>query len=382
MSDFNVFWQAGKNYGDGVSLYQQIGGACRYIYPPFAAMLFRFFSLFSLQTAAAIYCFVNFILWVGIFYYTRAILRLFNIPERNITISLWAGFILSFRYFLYHLNFIQMNELMLLMSLAAIKALADKKNILAIGLLVVATFIKIIPIFLLIWALSKSKWRNYIYAIGFVLICFSLPVVTRGIDRGVQDIKEYYETFLAPFKEGRVEVGIENQGLASALYKVFTVTDGGTKYGYFITELSLPTLKLITKVITLLLLLLYGAVLIYSKYIRKSVSLLEISFILLFTHLVSGVAWEYHFVSFGFVFTVLFAQFLNATKKERYIFYPLLFFAFVNDIIGSSTVGFAMYYKSCGYSLLTIMTFMVAIFQAWCFFSKRRNYPVINGFAS
>ncbi len=40
-ADFTVFWQAGKNYINGVSLYSRIGGAERYIYPPFAAMCFQ-----------------------------------------------------------------------------------------------------------------------------------------------------------------------------------------------------------------------------------------------------------------------------------------------------------------------------------------------------
>src|SRR6185312_12270463 len=379
-ADFNVFWQAGKNYGDGVSLYQQIGGACRYIYPPFAAMLFRFFALFSLQTAAAIYCFVNFIMWFGVFYYTRAILRLCNIPKRNITIGLWVGFILSFRYFLYHLNFIQMNELMLLMSLAGIKALFEKKNILAIGLLVVATFIKIIPVFILIWALSKSKFKNYIYAAGFALLCLGLPLVMRGIDTGVNDIKEYYETFLGPVSGGRVEVGVENQGLSSALYKVFTITPDGTKYNYFISELPVDTLKMISKIILLILFASYALLLGYAKFFRKTVSLLEISYIMLFTLLVSGIAWEYHFVSYGFVFTVLTAQYLNAPKNKRWPYYTLFFIALANDIIGSSTVGFAWYYKSCGYSFLTLMALFVAVFQYMCYFSREKNYPIMEAF--
>lgn len=129
-SDFNAFWQAGKNYGDGIPLYSQIGGASRYIYPPFAAMLFRLLALFSLQTAGAIFCFINFQLWACVFYFTRAILRLCNMQARQINLSLLAGFILSFRYFLYHIHFIQMNEIVLVMSLAGIKALIERKTFL------------------------------------------------------------------------------------------------------------------------------------------------------------------------------------------------------------------------------------------------------------
>ena len=37
-SDFNVFWNAGKNFASGADMYSRVGGAERYIYPPFAAM--------------------------------------------------------------------------------------------------------------------------------------------------------------------------------------------------------------------------------------------------------------------------------------------------------------------------------------------------------
>src|ERR1700744_294163 len=62
-ADFTVFWQAGKNYMNGVSLYSQIGGAERYIYPPFAAMCFQLFALFSLHQAGALFCFCNLLFW-------------------------------------------------------------------------------------------------------------------------------------------------------------------------------------------------------------------------------------------------------------------------------------------------------------------------------
>src|ERR1700758_4361914 len=73
-ADFTVFWQAGKNYINGVSLYSQIGGAERYIYPPFAAMCFQLFALFSLHQAGALFCFCNLLFWVMIIYFTHKII--------------------------------------------------------------------------------------------------------------------------------------------------------------------------------------------------------------------------------------------------------------------------------------------------------------------
>ncbi len=377
-SDFNVFWQAGKNYGDGVSLYQQIGGACRYIYPPFAAMLFRFFSLFSLKTAAVIFAFVNFQLWIGIFYYTRAIINRCNLSKRNINISLLAGLILSARYFIYHVHFIQMNELVLLLSLIGVKAFIDKKNMVAALLLVVASFIKITPILILIWILSKSNWRIYLYTLLFAIACIILPLLMRGMDTGLTDIKEYYQTFLGPFMNGRVETGNENQGLNSALYKVFSPTPEGIQFGYFIKEIPASTLSIISKILTLTVLLVFTIVLGYARFIRKTISVLEISIVLLITLLISGVTWEYHFVSLSFVFAVLSAQFLNASSKEKPAFYILLLFALANAIIGSSTIGMLLYRKTCGFSFLTILALAIAVLQVYYFFKKDKNYLAIS----
>src|SRR6185312_12611417 len=52
-SDFTVFWTAGHNFTSGADLYNRTGGAERYIYPPFAAMLFQLFALVPLKVAAS-----------------------------------------------------------------------------------------------------------------------------------------------------------------------------------------------------------------------------------------------------------------------------------------------------------------------------------------
>src|SRR5690242_1669121 len=62
--DFTVFWFAGKNFIEHNDLYSRIGGAERYIYPPFAAMLFQLLAIFSLKTSAVIYTFINLLLYL------------------------------------------------------------------------------------------------------------------------------------------------------------------------------------------------------------------------------------------------------------------------------------------------------------------------------
>jgi hypothetical protein len=372
--DFTVFWQAGKNYTNGVSLYSQIGGAERYIYPPFAAMCFQLFALFSLHQAAAIFCFCNLLFWVLIIYYTQKIILHLVPQSTHIKQALLIGFILSFRYFLYHIWFIQMNELVLLLSLAAVYNHLLKRDSYAIPLVVVATFIKIIPLFILIWILSKSNYKNYLRTTIYAIICILMPLLIkgRGVHTGIIDLQEYYVTFIQPFKEGRVEPELQNYGLSAALYKVFSYTADGDKYHYIISILPTTTINLIYKSIIALLLLAFAGMLIYSRLKKAPISLFEISFILLFTHLASGITWEYHLVSLIFVISVMAVDYFNSKNKTRAVFYILGFLLFFNLIIGGDTVGYYLYYKSCGYSLLTWLLLLLCIYNIVGYIKQRK----------
>ncbi|MEO8762292.1 MAG: glycosyltransferase family 87 protein [Bacteroidia bacterium] len=374
-ADFTVFWQAGKNYLSGVSLYSGIGGAERYIYPPFAAMCFQLLALFSLHQAAAIYCFINFLFWVMIIYYTKQILLLTGFNPKQINYALLIAFGLSFRYFLYHITFVQMNETVLLLSLAGVyNFLIGKRNV-AITLLVVATFIKIIPIFILIWLLSKCNYKQYAIAfVGFV-VCIALPLLMRGLTQGFIDLQEYYTSFLEPFQHGRVEPKLQNYGLSAALYKVFSVTDDGNKYQYIITLLSTQTIHIIYK--SIIVFLLIGFILIVWPFKAKNnpIYIHEICFILMFTHLLSGITWEYHLVSLFFVIAVLVLDYFNADKKHKWLYYLLGIFLLFNAIIGTDTVGRYLYYKSCGFSLLTWLLLVLAIYALYQYlFVKRISF--------
>jgi glycosyl transferase family 87 len=372
--DFTVFWQAGTNFINNLPLYARIGGAERYIYPPFAAMCFQLFALVSLHQAAAIFCFCNCLIWLLIIYYTRKILLLTSATVKQINYSLIISFLLSFRYFWYHIGFIQMNELVLLLTLAGVYYFLIEKSSIAIPLLVIATFIKIIPVLVLIWVLSKSNYKNYVRAAVYFLLCMIAPIIFRGIHQGVADLQDYYVTFLQPFKDGRVEPKLQNYGLAAALFKMFSFTPDGETYHYIITLLNPITINLIYKSIIVLSLIAFVVMIVYSRLIAKQISLLELGFILMFTHLLSGITWEYHLVTLFFVIPLLYLNFINAKPTSKWLYYALGIFLLFNSIVGADTVGYYLYYKSCGYSLLTWMLLFLEIYfiTVYLFFKKNR----------
>ena len=127
-TDFNVFYQAGVNFSNKVSLYTRIGGAERYIYPPFAAMVFQPFHLFAMPISGGVWIFINWVLFAATIYLIRRLLLQFNVEKKSITIALTLGTIFSFRYVWYHALYAQMNLLVLFLSLLSISLFLKGKQ--------------------------------------------------------------------------------------------------------------------------------------------------------------------------------------------------------------------------------------------------------------
>ncbi len=372
ISDFAVFWHAGNNFSNNVSLYSGIGGACRYIYPPFAAMCFQVLALCEMHLSATIYTLFNLGFFALIIYYSYQILRFFSTNTVYLYTSILVGTLLSLRFFLYHFMFVQMNELVLLLSLSGIYHYLKNKIYYSVPLLVFAVFIKIIPIFILIWILSKRfSWQTYFLALFCFLLGILLPISQRGMEQGMVDLQEYYITFLEPFQNGGVEPKLQNYGLSASLYKVFSSTPDGLRYDYIITLLPFETIGLMNKFLILSLLTLFAALLALSRFVYKAISIFEISFILLFTHLVSGITWEYHLVSLLFIYATLAFTYLN-NKSAKLFWSLLLVIAVFNAILGADTVGFYLYYKACGFSILTWFMLLLT-FLTFLLFLKDKN---------
>ena len=269
-----------------------------------------------------------------------------------------------------------MNEIVLLLSLVSVYYFFIKKDHYAIPLLVMAVFIKIIPVFMLIWILSRSSYKNYLRTLMYSLLCLCIPIIWRGFTQGIIDLQEYYHSFLQPFQEGRVEPKLQNYGLAAALYKLFSITKEGAEYHYTLYILSDHTIQLVYKMLIGMLLLFFASMLLSGRIKKRPVSLFEISFVLLFTHLISGITWEYHLVSLYFIIATLSIDFFESKKKRVYYFF--FFLLFFNLIIGGDTVGYYLYYKSCGASLLTWLLLLLCIYNIIRYLTASKKSEMIS----
>lgn len=353
-SDFTVFWTAGHNFTSGADLYNRTGGAERYIYPPFAAMLFQLFALVPLKVAASIYTFVNFLLFLLFIGLTREVLRHFINDSKKITTSLVFGVLCSFRFFWYHTQFIQMNELMIILCLASVNASLKNKEWLACALLVLAIFIKILPLFFIPWLVLRGNYKTVLKLIVCVAICLLLPWLWRGWQAGMADIHNYYITFLEPFQNGRVEPEFHNQSLAAVIYKVCIPTTNDPGYNYQLLPLGFEGAALFYKISFLFLGSLLMGFLLWERFILKGNTLRGLAMIIICMHLLSGITWEYHLVSLLFVYAVFtFYYWKKKNLAQKIIFYVLGFFVVLFSFVGKDTVGTTLYHYLEGYGVVT-----------------------------
>jgi alpha-1,2-mannosyltransferase len=225
--DFHVFWQAGRNFATGHPLYHDsIPGARPLKYPPFAAMVFTPLALFSLPAAGVVMSLVNLGLWVVAVWLTRGILMRTGPPHR-VGLAIIVGFILSAQYFLDNFHHVQMNEVTFVLALLGIKAHLDGHDLRAAAAFVVATAIKITPVFFVAWLVIRGRRKAALAVVPLAIACVVGPMVLRGPSRGVDELREYYHVFLEKHQHGEVESYTAGQNLA-ALVSRMTVAPEGT----------------------------------------------------------------------------------------------------------------------------------------------------------
>jgi len=378
--DFAAFWYAGKNFFVHNDLYSQIGGAKRYIYPPFAAMLFQLLAVFPMHVAASILSFINWLLLLLSIYLIRSIFEFYISDKKLLRNSLLFAALLSFRFFWYHTLFVQMNETIFVLCLIGVLFMLKNKETPAVICFVIATFIKVIPIFFLIWLLFRGNYKTYLKALLVTALCVLIPLIWRGFDMGIQDIKNYYITFLEPFQQGRVEAEFHNHSLSSGIYKLSLPMQNEPGFDFNILHLTEYQAKKIYFYSLITIFLLFISCLSYLRYKNKPITFLEISIIFLTTHLLSGITWEYHLVSLLFVYM----SFVIISKEKRSILskaiiYFLYGIIIINAIVAKDTVGENLYHYFGGYGALTWMMLLLLLFFLYeCVFRNRYSPDKLN----
>ena len=369
--DYFIYWQTGQHFWSGEKLYTPglIDGG--FSYPPFAALLFSLFSFVSFHISAFLFTFfVNYGLWIYSFVLVKNIFNLLY-PDKDIT---WpVGLALLFSIAFYWHNFIWMNANMpvLCLTLLGIYYYIKKQFKLSYLFWMAGAFFKITPVLFLIFAAIKRGPKDWLKIILTALPFIVIPALLRGLPTGLNDWKDYYEAFVAPFSKGKIDENIISLGVPALLNKLNT---GDPQIGYTpLFHLSAHTLKLLILAFQVITLGALTAKITYDRYVKNIEEFTAADFCLIFmiTLLLPGRVWAHHHVCTGFIYTYLFLILLQ--QKRMVLLAVTCFLCLLVNVITKDVIGQTLTDLLRHYSIITLVMLFVSVVIAGLGCSKNKE---------
>jgi alpha-1,2-mannosyltransferase len=367
--DFHVFWQAGRNFATGHPLYHDyLPGARPLKYPPFAAFVFQPLALFSLQTAAALFSFLNLLLWVLAVWLTRDIVAR-TFPERNpAVLPLVLAVVLSAQFFLDNFHHAQMNGVILALVLLGLRAYLRGRDVPAAGYLVAATAIKITPVFFVAWLVLRGRRRAALAVPPLALACLLVPLLLRGPATGAAELVEYYHSFLEGHQHGRIDEYTGGQNIAAFVNRMTRPVESARHVSYRYLPLSAAAAQTAYRALWGTVLLVFLARLALLRRRKAAVSALELAMVFLAGLLLSPITFTTHLVSLLFVFCAfLSVRPASLAPASRPLALLLCVAMAVIGLSGRDLAGSVVYEGVGGYSLYVwtmLLLFATAVLAA------------------
>ena len=366
--DFYVFWLSGKHFLEGSTLYDVPEGTRPFIYPPFAAMLFVVFNLLPLKVSAGLFYFINILLLVVSIYLTYRIFVLLYSERPFKKLPLIFASVFSARFFFNNMGLLQINEVVFIVCLGGIYTFLINKNRLCGPLFVIASFIKIVPLFFVGWLLIRGRKEVILPILISSILCLSMPVLLRGLETGTRDLQEYYYSLINTFQEGKVLIKYTNQNLIAAIFRLGRPSHESESLNYRLFNLSEKEVRTIYRVSFMALLILFLMNLIFLRIKNKPINAFELSSVFLIGHLLSGITWKAHLITFIFVFMTFFSVDYKALSHfPKAVMYFIAFLIALVGFTGRDVIGSTLHYYSGGYSIIVWM--MVMLFMCCIWFS-------------
>ena len=362
--DYYIYWQTGLHFWSGEKLYTPglIDGG--FTYPPFAALFFSIFSIFPFHVSAFLYSFIlNYGLWIVSFALVKKIFKELY-PTQDFTWPITLALLLSIAFY-WH-NFIWMNANMpvLCLTLLGIYYYIKKQFTWSYVFWMAATFFKITPILFLFFAAIKRGPKDWPKIILAALPFIIIPAILRGLPTGINDWKDYYEAFVAPFSKGQIDENIISLGVPALLNKL---NAGDAEIDYApVLHLSAHALKLVILGFQLLAIGALTIKIVYDRYVRKIEDFTAADFCLIFLIplLLPGRVWAHHHVCTSFIYTYVF--FIMLQQKRTVLLGITCFLCLLLNVITKDVIGQTLTDMLRHYSIVTlVMLFITGLIIAF-----------------
>jgi hypothetical protein len=371
-SDFHARWTAGRWFMTGEPLYVYHPGLADPTYPPFAAMVFQLFALVPLPVAAG-----------GFFLVNLALAPVAVVLVRRIFRAAWPGWrarwplvlaaAFSLEFFLANLNALHVNAALFVLLLWGIAASLEGRERAGAVAFVVATGIKLIPVFLAVWAVLRGRGPARLATLVAGLAVLLLPIAQRGPTQGWRDLRDYHATLLSGVIGGAVNARATNHGLAGAMHRL-TRPPQPPEPDYRVIALSRGTARTAIRLATVSIGLVFVATIVMLRRRQEPLSVFELSAALLAGHLVSAMTWRAHLVTLLFVLTAFFSiPAARLRAPARATWWALAGLVAVVGLSGRDLIGPDAFRWINGHGVITAA--LVALFAGSIALARRHRRP-------
>ncbi len=353
-TDFHAKWTAGRFFLSGEPVYvlrPDVRGPPTY--PPFAAMVFQGFALFPLKVAAGLFYFANLVLSGLALVLTRRVFQRVWPARAGPRWPFVAAVVCAGQFYLNNLNLVQIDTPLFVLVLLGILAHLAGRDVAAAGAFVGAAALKLIPVFFVLWLVIRGRRRAVLAVGAFAAAAVALPILQRGLDRGVQDLREYHAIVLQGIQQGQVDASYLNQSLGAALYRLTRPPQQPGDRDYRVFPASDATRQALHIAATLALALGFAATLVWLRARGDPLSVFELAGAFLTGHLLSALTWKSHLVTLLFVAYAFFAIPRAALPPGWRVTWTALAALLVAiGLSGRDLVGNTMHHWIGGYSVI------------------------------
>ena len=274
MSDFEVYYRTGQRFVAGESLYQTADGHYMFKYLPSSGAVYVPFALLPMEAAKAAW----FTIIVGAFALVVVLsASLVAVPSGNVVL---VAVVILTKYLLHELRLGQINTVILLLNILAIRALArtppaQATSGAAAGL---ATAIKPYAALTIAYLLVKRQWRAFGVAVATVVLAQAVPMLTYGVSGTANELQLWRTT------------------LSASTPVLLTNSDAISVLAFCTKWIGDPSLASLVALAVLGVLALVFLAVILRGANTPEAAVLEGAMLLTLTPLVSPLGWDYNFL--------------------------------------------------------------------------------------
>ena len=291
-----IYWAVGRKFLLGQSLYEPVTGSQEFLYPPVAVLFCQLLALMPFPVAVGLFTFTNLMAWLVLLGLVYRLLQVY-FPQANLQTAMLVGFVATIRYFWHNIVWVNVNELVALLSIGGLYLYLKGRQTTGLGLLTLAMWIKVMPLLIIGGLFVRRPWLTLVTVLGFSGLFLAIVIGFRGVDQGIKDYLDYWYTTFKPFLlEGKVFTDWIAFGLSATLSKLLMAHPAVNGIEYNLVSWSPGVVGNISLALRLLIV---GFTFYYAWVSRKQTPLPLLSILLLYLTilLVSGVSWEGHHVT-------------------------------------------------------------------------------------